>query len=882
MGDVLEVCLDVFPWLSTQATLFGRETQDRRFASLGAELLILCHELQSRTNINPTLNKIAELVSKACSLAGPRSTDREQNLNPLHNILKYKDSNTPDELKVINDFRRSLSQFVRKDPEYHVLLSLITDYLHKPDLPDPLPDEDKRPRYTDSKYPEHVNNTLYTHLRIHSSCSCNPQHLEYARLRLDTVQDKEEYADIPFEMLFEASSALAGANCSMRWKEAKIWIPRHVESSKGKQVGFAVQSDKAVSRRSSTPPPHEETRKVQRGDFCRLIGGPDNTLVHFHIRNNMMLYTYPAPGTDWREFLPQPGVPLSEWLERTAILSRRDKVTLAYTIAKSVWQYYNSYWMATPWTHDSIQILKEHINEDNCIRQHPYFTTKLSKHQGQIQDYYQADNLLHMYPNVLALAVVLIEIATMKRSTLGNSYNFWDVTTINDFYEWAWMTANRSDLRKTVGVDYERVVNNCLDSELFKDGPIDESRPDKNLNIRQSILYDKIVAPLRKLYHAYMDCLDIQETAQPSPQLKSSPTSTSKPNEIQTPLSSPPSYTEFSVAIFCALPLEADAVRELLDEVWREEDSNFGKSIGDDNTYTLGRMSRHNVILVHMPGLGKSAASQAASSLRSSYPEVRLALVVGICGGVPTGDGNEELILGDVVISDGIVQYDFGRQFPNGFSSKTGVEAVGRPSSRIRSILAKLKGWRSRQHIEMKLEQYLGILQEAFGAERAGYPGVDKDELYHSDYRHRHQLTGTCMSCGGTDTVCEEAKEETCQQLGCEKDKLLPRKRLQQASELRQAPNPKVHFGLVGSGDTVMKSGQHRNQVAAKHRIIAFEMEAAGVWDSLPCLVIKGVCDYADSHKNKYWQNYAAAAAAACTKAILDEYTDVALRQRQY
>jgi hypothetical protein len=46
-------------------------------------------------------------------------------------------------------------------------------------------------------------------------------------------------------------------------------------------------------------------------------------------------------------------------------------------------------------------------------------------------------------------------------------------------------------------------------------------------------------------------------------------------------------------------------------------------------------------------------------------------------------------------------------------------------------------------------------------------------------------------------------------------------------------------------------------------------MEAAGLMNDFPCLVIRGICDYADSHKNDCWQRYAAAAAAACAKEIL-------------
>ncbi len=74
-----------------------------------------------------------------------------------------------------------------------------------------------------------------------------------------------------------------------------------------------------------------------------------------------------------------------------------------------------------------------------------------------------------------------------------------------------------------------------------------------------------------------------------------------------------------------------------------------------------------------------------------------------------------------------------------------------------------------------------------------------------------------------------------------------------------------------------MKDGEDRDKIAKKFNIIAFEMESAGVWESFPCVVIKGVCDYADSHKNKKWQNYAAATAACCMKAFLEKLPRSAL-----
>lgn len=218
-----------------------------------------------------------------------------------------------------------------------------------------------------------------------------------------------------------------------------------------------------------------------------------------------------AQGAIWRKFFPQPSVPLAEWLEQTLHLSNRVKVTLAYTIARSVWQYYNSYWMMKPWTHENIQMLNETISDRNQIRPHPYFTTKLHKCKGQKLDYCVADDLFHLYPSILALGVILVEIATKQPFRPESPHYIWDQTTINDYYEWAFTTANCSKLGNTIGAAYETVVNNCLDSELFRHGSIYPSRRDNDLENRQSLLYEKVVVPLRELYHAYKDDWEIQD-----------------------------------------------------------------------------------------------------------------------------------------------------------------------------------------------------------------------------------------------------------------------------------------------------------------------------------------------------------------------------------
>jgi len=66
-----------------------------------------------------------------------------------------------------------------------------------------------------------------------------------------------------------------------------------------------------------------------------------------------------------------------------------------------------------------------------------------------------------------------------------------------------------------------------------------------------------------------------------------------------------------------------------------------------------------------------------------------------------------------------------------------------------------------------------------------------------------------------------------------------------------------------------MKDALHRDKLAEKWKVLCFEMEAAGLMNDFPCLVVRGICDYSDSHKNKEWQEYAAIAAAAYTKDLL-------------
>ncbi|KAN0072250.1 Nucleoside phosphorylase domain containing protein [Elaphomyces granulatus] len=89
--------------------------------------------------------------------------------------------------------------------------------------------------------------------------------------------------------------------------------------------------------------------------------------------------------------------------------------------------------------------------------------------------------------------------------------------------------------------------------------------------------------------------------------------------------------------------------------------------------------------------------------------------------------------------------------------------------------------------------------------------------------------------------------------------------------KVRSTNHPEIHYGLIASGNQVMRDAKIRDNLGKKYKdkVLCFEMEAAGVMNTIPCLVIRGICDYADSHKNDVWQEYASATAAAYARLLL-------------
>ncbi|KAH6986907.1 nucleoside phosphorylase domain-containing protein [Ilyonectria destructans] len=344
----------------------------------------------------------------------------------------------------------------------------------------------------------------------------------------------------------------------------------------------------------------------------------------------------------------------------------------------------------------------------------------------------------------------------------------------------------------------------------------------------------------------------------------------------------PASRDDFPVAIICALKVEYDAVSLLVD--WWGNGNRYGAAAEDDNTYKTGRMGDVNVVLVRLSGIGKSISAAAAACLRLSFPKLKLVLLTGIVVVQPSTTMDRDMLLGDVTISNSVVQYDLGRQYPDGFEVRhhVGDRFVDMTKS-IRSLVATLEADHWRECLEDQTAGFLEQLQKmaSFNGQQVEYkyPGTANDRLFEPGYRHKHQPSiphAYAEYRESSDSACEKSRELTCEELGCSDNSTVWRNRLEskwglEKDELTdEAQAPLVFFGRFASGDTVMKSAEHRDKIAKRHGVMAFEMEGAGVWEQqLPCMIVKGACDYADSHKNKAWHRFAAATAASAARALI-------------
>src|SRR4029077_19880879 len=150
-------------------------------------------------------------------------------------------------------------------------------------------------------------------------------------------------------------------------------------------------------------------------------------------------------------------------------------------------------------------------------------------------------------------------------------------------------------------------------------------------------------------------------------------------------------HEDYLIAWICALPLEMAAAKFMLDETY----SRLPQLANDDNTYTLGEICGHNLVVTCLPTgvYGTTAATTVVGQLRSTFPNIRFGLMVGIGGGVPSK--KNDIRLGDVVVSrptgtsGGVVQYDSGKTLSSGRFEQTG--SLNQPPQILLTAISQLQ-----------------------------------------------------------------------------------------------------------------------------------------------------------------------------------------------
>lgn len=313
-------------------------------------------------------------------------------------------------------------------------------------------------------------------------------------------------------------------------------------------------------------------------------------------------------------------------------------------------------------------------------------------------------------------------------------------------------------------------------------------------------------------------------------------------------------FEDYTVAWIAVLPIEAQAALGILD---KQHSGQFESVRGDDYIYIGGEINRHNVVVATWPegqNYGVGSAAALVNQVKARFPNIWFALLVGVAAGLPNLSPKppakpRDIRLGDVLVcvpeksSSGIIHYDLGKDTESGFllnGRQAETPAI------VRSAIGNIKLTKKKPFQTGNLfSDYLVKLQSAAEDDEFLCPSQQEDRLYASV------------------------------------DSTIPGPSLIQRQPRNEAERTRVWYGNIGSGNSMVRNPRRRDELRDKHDFIGLEMEAAGVMNSLPTGVIRGVYNYGDGHNNKDWQPYAAAVAAVYAKGILYTISPKAVQPSQ-
>jgi nucleoside phosphorylase len=262
---------------------------------------------------------------------------------------------------------------------------------------------------------------------------------------------------------------------------------------------------------------------------------------------------------------------------------------------------------------------------------------------------------------------------------------------------------------------------------------------------------------------------------------------------------------------------------------------------GDDYVFQAGEVCGHNVVIATLPAgqpYGNGSAAALAAQIKKYFPNLWFGLLVGVAAGLPKlgGSSPRDIRLGDVLValpdgdSAGLVAYDLGKETEDGFQLLRGGHVLAVTETVVRAAIGNIQ-LRAPDDVNLILPYYEAIKDKRHQAGTFSDPGQDLDQLLLND---------------NTKAITVEQREH-------------------RPGDQRT----RIWYGPIGSGEKLLKNAKKRDELRDRYNLIGVEMAAAGATVSIPVGVIRGVCDYGDERKNKEWQPYAAAMAAAYAKAVL-------------
>jgi nucleoside phosphorylase len=272
-------------------------------------------------------------------------------------------------------------------------------------------------------------------------------------------------------------------------------------------------------------------------------------------------------------------------------------------------------------------------------------------------------------------------------------------------------------------------------------------------------------------------------------------------------MSDPEDYT---VGWICAIDTEYTAAQKFFE---KKHAPLCRRAANDTNHYTLGEINGHDFVMAVLPHgeYGTNSAASVVANMRNSFPKIQFGLMVGIGGGAP--NDKHDIRLGDIVVSSpkdgspGVYHHDFGKMIQGLPFVHTGF--LNPPPRGVRSVINGLSSkYRGEGHHASILQTW-PLLEEDYSR-----PARESDRLFASEFVHTSK------------TTCEES-------CATRLEKIITRR-------TRKVNNggPYIHYSIIASGNQLIKDAMMRDRYAEEKDVLCFEMEAAGIMNDFPSLII--------------------------------------------